>query len=70
MDTHGQRIALNPWTSFQKATEKLSVEKYFLHYWFELESDWQLGEKFPTPMQFSTYPEKKNIVFLAAILTF
>lgn len=48
-----------PWTSFQKATENLSVEKYSLHYWFELESDWQLGEKFPTPMQFSTCPEKK-----------
>lgn len=41
-----------------------AVEKYSLHYWFELESDWQLGEKFLIPMQFSTYPEKKIKYFI------
>lgn len=35
-----------------------------LLYWFELMSDWQLGEKFPILIQFSTYPKKKINFFI------
>lgn len=41
-----------------------------LLYWFESKSDWQLGEKFPILIQFSTYPEKKNRCFILKLRFF
>lgn len=42
-----------------------------LHYWFELKSNWQLGDKFPVLIQFFIYSEKmKCFIFKMQFLIF
>lgn len=70
MDTCAQRIALNPWTHFRRLLKSCLLKINSLRYWFELKSDWQLGEKVPILIQFSTYPEKKIKCFILKLQFF